>query len=297
MSFENISLETVLEYQVWGNSTIAYILFLSFVIGSYIFGIFINMIIKGKLKKFAEKSETKLDDLIIGIIGGPFVLIVVLIGMSLGSKSTTGGFHDMIVQIYSALTYIAAAWILFRTIDGVNEHYLSPYLAKTETKVDDVLVPVIIRVVKVVLGIFVGLLALQAFGYAVGPIVNFFLSFAMMLLVTAAISTIWLFRSVIGGLLILFNKPFEEGDRISFGTLEGLVEKLEIHRIILRTDDGKPVSVPNHEFVTLPVKILEKAAPVVVAPSKPKSKTKSKAKAEEEPKSKSDPEAESDDKD
>lgn len=250
--------QMILGYEVWGNSVMRYAIFLMILAFAWIAGYLVNAIIRGKLKKLADKTETKLDDLLVGIIGGPVVLIVFLIGMSLATKTMEGGFRDLAEQVYAALAYVAAAWIVFRAIDGLNQHYLSPYLSKTETKVDDVLVPVIIRALKVLIAIFVGLLALEGFGYGVGPIVNFLLGFAMMLVATAAVSTVWLFRSVVGGLVVLFNKPFEEGDRIGFGELEGTVEKLEIHRVLLRTMDGVLVSVPNHEFVTTPVKLLSK---------------------------------------
>jgi MscS family membrane protein len=253
-----MDLQAFLQYEVWGNQVLKYAVFLMGIAFSCILGWLINAVIRGRIKQLAEKTETKLDDLLVGIIGGPVVLIVVLLGMSLLTKTMDGGFRDLAEQVYSALAYVAAAWIAFRAIDGINRYYLPPYLSKTETKVDDVLMPVLVRGLKVVIAVFVTLLALERFGYGVAPIVNFLLGFAMMLVATAAVSTVWLLRSVVGGLVVLFNKPFEEGDRIAFGNLEGTVEKLEIHRIILRTDDGVAVSVPNHEFVTVPVRLLGK---------------------------------------
>jgi len=250
--------QAVLGFKVWDNAIAKYVVFLGVLLGGWIVGHLVNALIKGKIKKLAERTETKLDDLIVGILGGPVVLIVFLVGMSMGSKMMEGGFQSLVEQIYSALVFFAAGWVVFRTIDGVNQYYLAPFLAKTETKVDDVLVPVLLRAVKVAVAIFVGLLGLEAFGYGVGPIVNFLLAFAIMLTATAAVSTVWLLRSIVGGLLLLFNKPFVEGDRIAFGTWEGTVEKLEIHRILLKVSDGTVVSVPNHEFVVLPVKVLDK---------------------------------------
>jgi MscS family membrane protein len=251
----------ILNFEVWENTVLAYLIFLAIVIGAWIVGYIVNAIIKGKLKKLAQKTETKLDDLVVGIIGGPVVLIVFAIGLSMGAKGLTGGFAALIHQIYSALVYIAAAWILFRTIDGIYEHYLAPFLAKTETKVDDVLVPIALRAVKILAAVFVGLLALERFGFHVGPIVTFLLNFGLMLVATAAVSTIWLFRSVVGGLILLFNHPFSEGDRIAFATYEGTVDKIELHRTLLLLADGSRVAVPNHEFVISSVKLLEIAPP------------------------------------
>lgn len=251
----------ILNFQIWENSILAYLIFLATIIGAWIVGYIVNAIIKGKLKKLAQKTETKLDDLVVGIIGGPVVLIVFCIGLSMGAKGLTGGFAALIHQIYSALVYVSAAWIMFRTIDGVHEHYLGPFLEKTETKVDDVLVPIALRAVKVVIAIFVGLLALERFGFAVAPVLTFLLNFGLMLVATAAVSTIWLFRSLVGGLIILFNRPFAEGDKIACGAFEGKVEKIELHRTLMVTNDGIKVAIPNHEFVINSVKLLEVTPP------------------------------------
>jgi MscS family membrane protein len=251
----------ILNFQIWENSILAYLIFLAIVIGAWIVGYIVNAIIKGKLKKLAQKTATKLDDLFVGIIGGPVVLIVFCIGLSMGAKGLTGGFASLIHQIYSALVYVSVAWILFRTIDGIYEHYLGPFLEKTETKVDDVLVPIALRAAKVIIAIFVGLLALERFGFAVAPVITFLLNFALMLVVTAAVSTIWLFRSLVGGLILLFNHPFGEGDKISCGAFEGKVEKIELHRTLLLTNEGVKVAIPNHEFVINAIKLIEVAPP------------------------------------
>ncbi|HQP36888.1 MAG TPA: mechanosensitive ion channel [Polyangiaceae bacterium] len=251
----------ILNFEVWENSILSYLVFLAAVIAAWIIGYIVNWFIRAKLKKLAEKTVTKLDDLIVGILGGPVVLIVFCIGLSMGAKAITGGFQSLVAQIYGALVYVAAAWILFRTIDGIYEHYLGPLLEKTETKIDDVLVPVLIRFVKVIVAIFVGLLALERFNFRVAPVITFLLNFGLMLVATAAVSTIWLLRSVVGGLVILFNRPFGEGDEISFNKIEGKVEKIEIHRTIIVAKDGSRTAVPNHEFVIHPVQLVNVAPP------------------------------------
>lgn len=250
----------ILDYQVWDNTVLAYLIFLSCVVGSWILGYIVNAIVKGKIKRLAEKTKTKLDDLVVGILGGPVVLLVLLIGMSMGAKSLApGGFQALMHQIYSALVYVVVAWMLFRAIDGIHEYYLAPFLAKTRTKVDDVLVPVALRAAKLVIAIFVGLLALERFNFRVTPIITFLLDFGLMLVATAAVSTVWLFRSVVGGCIVLFNRPFSEGDTIAVGTIEGKVEKIELHRTIITTTAGVRTAVPNHEFVISTVKLLQVA--------------------------------------
>lgn len=54
----------------------------------------------------------------------------------------------------------------------------------------------------------------------------------------------------VSGLLILTLRPFELGDQIVIGETEGTVERIELRATMIRTYDGRIVSVPNSETFT-----------------------------------------------
>lgn len=54
----------------------------------------------------------------------------------------------------------------------------------------------------------------------------------------------------VSGLLILTLRPFRLGDQILIGSTEGSVERIELRATIIRTYDGRMVSVPNAETFT-----------------------------------------------
>ncbi|MCS0588225.1 mechanosensitive ion channel family protein [Massilia norwichensis] len=54
----------------------------------------------------------------------------------------------------------------------------------------------------------------------------------------------------VSGLLILSLRPFQLGDQIIIGTTEGSVERIELRATLIRTYDGRIVSVPNSETFT-----------------------------------------------
>jgi len=54
----------------------------------------------------------------------------------------------------------------------------------------------------------------------------------------------------VSGLLILTLRPFRLGDQILIGPTEGSVERIELRATIIRTYDGRMVSVPNSETFT-----------------------------------------------
>lgn len=54
----------------------------------------------------------------------------------------------------------------------------------------------------------------------------------------------------VSGLLILTLRPFKLGDQIIIGDTEGSVERIELRATLIRTYDGRMVSVPNSETFT-----------------------------------------------
>lgn len=54
-------------------------------------------------------------------------------------------------------------------------------------------------------------------------------------------------QSVVGGIFILFERPFTIGDRIRFATLgvEGVVEEIGLRSTVVRSDDGDRIVAPN----------------------------------------------------
>jgi MscS family membrane protein len=255
-----------------GNGIVDYLIFSGVVAASWAAGLLANGLIRRSLHRLAARTATHLDDLVVGVIGGPVILASLLVGLSVGAGYLGPGTGPRVTaeRLAVALAYLAGAWALFRAVDGVARLYVVPLLAKSESRVDDVVVPLVIRAIKATVAVFSVLMALETFGLRVEPITNFLVQFALMLTATAAASTIWLLRSVVGGLQILFGKPFAEGDRIACGAHTGRVEKIELHRCVLFTDDGIRVAIPNHELTTTRVALIQVArrdAPVVALDS------------------------------
>ncbi|MBN2341718.1 MAG: mechanosensitive ion channel [Deltaproteobacteria bacterium] len=59
--------------------------------------------------------------------------------------------------------------------------------------------------------------------------------------------------SFMAGLAILFTKPFQVGDRISFGGYYGEVKEIGLRSVRLVTLDDNLVSIPTNKFLTEPV--------------------------------------------
>ncbi|MEZ4704996.1 MAG: mechanosensitive ion channel [Bdellovibrionota bacterium] len=56
--------------------------------------------------------------------------------------------------------------------------------------------------------------------------------------------------SVLSGFLILFERPFQVGDRVSFGGAYGDVLSIGLRSTQLRTLDDSTVTIPNNQFIS-----------------------------------------------
>src|SRR5215218_5118976 len=59
-------------------------------------------------------------------------------------------------------------------------------------------------------------------------------------------------QSLVAGIFILFERPFNVGDHVSFSIhgLEGTVEEIALRTTVIRTDDGTRVVAPNSFIFT-----------------------------------------------
>lgn len=62
-----------------------------------------------------------------------------------------------------------------------------------------------------------------------------------------------LLRSVVGGTLVVLERPFVLGDRIKIRDQEGKVEQIALRTTVIRADNGDRISLPNALIFTDPV--------------------------------------------
>ncbi|MFH1728015.1 MAG: mechanosensitive ion channel domain-containing protein [Pseudomonadota bacterium] len=55
--------------------------------------------------------------------------------------------------------------------------------------------------------------------------------------------------SIISGLILLFDKPFQVGDRVSFGNYYGEIKSIGLRAVRLCTLDDSLVTIPNSRFI------------------------------------------------
>lgn len=162
-------------------------------------------------RKLAEKTKTDIDTKIIGILRTPLIIILIVYGLiSAFSRLDHPEITSTLKEIYSICVILASTWIALRLFRDVIIYYGKIFAERTETQLDDILMPVLEKVFIIIIPIVGLILILQSLG------VNITVFIAGMgvigiVLAFAAQDTLSNFFS---GIHILVDRPFVEGNLI-----------------------------------------------------------------------------------
>lgn len=196
------------------------------------------------VRAVTARASNQVTREIITLLRKPIFYFVLLLGMG----RSFAHLPRNVVTDFVARTLLAVAigifglYVLYRVLDAVLLYYQKEVAPRTETNVDDVLVPVLRKVGIVVLYVVGIVLTLKELGW--DPTIVFAgAGIAGLVIAFAAQDTM---SNLFSGVFILLDQPFREGDLIQLDT----GEIVRVESIGLRTTrlyHGK-----NHESIVLP---------------------------------------------
>jgi len=228
----------------YGNTIGAWTTAAVIVIVSVVLARVLYWLIGRTIKRAAAKTRTKVDDILIDLLEEPIVFGVVIAGIWYGLQTLTlpEEAGTAVDKIAWALVILDAAWLLTRIFDAAVREYLIPLARKTESDLDDHLIPIISKGVKVAIWTIALITALDNAGYNVLSILAGLgiggLAFA--LAVQDSVGNFF------GSVAIFLDKPFRVGDRIQVQGYDGVVTAIGLRSTRIRTRyEGRIVTIPN----------------------------------------------------
>ena len=200
----------------------------------------------GQSYPWHRRPGKELDDRFLACLHKPLEFLVFLIGLFVAAEFLQlpvepYNLENLVSTLLKALLILDVAWFFFNMVDMVD-HYLTKWAVRTESVLDDQLVPLVRKTLRVFIVIMAGLMAIQSFGYPITGVLASLgiggLAFAL-----AAKDTV---SNIFGSLMIIFDRPFLIGDWIKAGDMEGTVEEIGFRSTKIRTFAKTLISVPNN---------------------------------------------------
>ncbi|MFP4527189.1 MAG: mechanosensitive ion channel family protein [Candidatus Kapaibacterium sp.] len=242
----DFTLETYLGLQLW--QYIGIIIYI--VLGFLLHKIFVWMFGYFLVKVFSKMKRTSIAERYIRPIARPIssLLLVLIVVIFLPALQLPPSIGIAISYAIKVITPLLFTLIAYRLCDLVGD-ILSRLALKTHTSIDDQLVPLIRKTLKVVVVVFGVIYLLNNLDVSITPLLAG-VSIGGLAFALAAQETI---KNLFGSITIFSDQPFEVGDWVKFEGLDATVEEVGIRSTRLRTFYNSVVSIPNGRLADLTI--------------------------------------------
>ncbi len=172
----------------------------------------VQFIVFGILKVVALRTESDWEDVVVDVSRRPLVLVLVLLGMvnSLDHLGLHDALTDTLRRWTTAVVIAVVTYWAWRLVKEVVLHYGQEFARRSETRVDDVLLPIVNQFAPLAFALIGGTIILQHLGVRLDALLvaiggaAFILAFALQDILS----------NVFGGLSLLVDTPFKYGDLV-----------------------------------------------------------------------------------
>jgi MscS family membrane protein len=235
-----------LEALWYGNTVRAWLTGLAIVASSIIGArIFYFVSTKG-IKRLVSKAKGRLLYIFIDMIEEPLSLVIIVAGCLTAQRRLAfpASVDSFITKIVSFVAILTVTWAFARLVDSLITEYLLPRAQKSESTLDDQLLPILRKGAATLIWTAGLVTAAKHIGYDLGAVVAG-LGIGGLAFAFAAQDTI---GNLFGGITIFVDAPFRIGDRVKITGYEGWVRDIGLRTSKLETLDGRRLTIPNSMF-------------------------------------------------
>ena len=231
--------------EIFGNGWHRWVILFGVILGSLIVGKFCSFFLDRHGRRLKESGRAYALGVLLQSLSGPISLVALAAGLyfsaTLKLVILPAGLAHFWLQVCGTISVLAATWFTFKLVD-VIEYVLTRLTSKTETTLDDQLVPLIRKALRVLVVIIGGLFIVQnIFDGKIGTLIAGLglggLAFAL-----AAKDML---ANLFGSIAIFADRPFTLGERVKINGQDGVIEEVGFRSTRIRTLIGHLVTVPN----------------------------------------------------
>lgn len=216
----------------------------------------VGFVVTRQVARLTARTESRADDLAVEAVVKPLGVILPVTGVFLAVRYLVSLQPDwtwlpQVDRAFRLVSILLVTWTAFRLVNA-GAALLAEMTAKTESKLDDQLVPLASKGGKVFVATLGFVLVAQNLGYSVSGLLAG-LGIGGLALAMAAKDTL---ANLFGSLMIMLDRPFRVGDFVTFAGGEGTVEEIGMRSTRVRTPAKTVVSIPNQNLANATVENL-----------------------------------------
>ncbi len=207
-------------------------------------------------RRLAAKTDSDLDDIIIEIIVDRIKWVAVVAGSYLATEELTRATESSDIAARQWLGYAqgiifvcfvaVVTIVLIRIADSSLKYTMERQARRASSKLNEALFPLINRIANILIALIALIIVLHHFGQDVSSLVVS-LGVGSLAIALAAQETI---ANMIGGFLIMTDRPFRVGDRIKLPSGEmGDVQEIGIRSTRILDFDNNLIVSPNADLI------------------------------------------------
>lgn len=210
----------------------------------------INLVLKLLIKK-AEKTGTKIDDIVLHAIGRPLYILVIVTGIYYAVHQTPylGEIINKFDEGYRYrhfLLTVFGTWVVASLAKRIIREYGYEYAAKTKGVMDDRLVALADMSATYIIWLIGIMIALDAIGIEITPLITG-MGIAGLAIALAAQNIL---SNVFGGVTITLDQLYKVGDRVEMGGIYGDVYEIKPRYTKIKTLTNTIITIPNSKVIS-----------------------------------------------
>ena len=145
------------------------------------------------------------------------------------------GWTDVVAAVAVFVLAALVAWVVRRLVGRWTKEWDGPAAAVAS---------LLGQLLSLGLYLFATVIALEILGFSLGPV----------LIIIVLIILVYLFmqpivRNLSSGFVLQLRASFKPGDLVETSHITGVVDEVSTRAVVLRTDDGRTVHIPNNQFM------------------------------------------------
>jgi MscS family membrane protein len=223
-----------------------FVIILVGVVADKMIAFFLELLVRRWKRHTAHAEFREISDKILRPLGLMAMAMIWWIGINL--LGLTENAMLILLVAVKFLASLSGVWAAYRLVDLISAN-LMRRARSTESKLDDALVPLIPRTLK----IFVTVIGFVFIADNLNVDISSLLAGLGLGGLAFALAAKDMVQNLFGSVTVLMDRTFSVGDWVVVGSVEGTVERIGFRSTRIRTFYNSIVTVPNSKFITAEV--------------------------------------------